>query len=816
MAEATSQDPEPAFPTGWRPFGESWTVTPDGGSPTAVELPHDAMISERRTKDAPSSYHGAYFPGGRYTYRKSWIPPRLAPTERLVLRFEGVPRISTVSVNGAELGGEHGAYREFEVDVTDALKDGANDIAVVADNRDHPNSRWYVGSGIHRPVSARIRGAVSLHSSATRIDTTVDARAARIDVGLEFSNPDGLLVQAAIAIEDRGRQVAHATTSTSGTALTLSIPVPDARLWSADDPHLYDGVVTLTVDGVVVDGERHRIGIRTIVLDRSRGLLVNGEPVLLRGGNVHHDNGVIGSVALPAAERRRARILKENGFNAIRSAHNPLSRAMLDACDEVGLYVMDEITDVWWNAKTDYDDSATFMERWRTDLADLVRRDRVHPSVIMYSISNENNETASVAGVKLARQMKAVVRSIDDTRFVSAGVNITLNALGRGDAEPPHPEAAEDASPAPEKKAVSSTLFNIGLQFAGPIMKVVTKTKRADRATRAVFDVLDVAGYNYGSGRYASDVDAYPDRYILGTEDMPGDLPAIWAMAETMPAVLGDFLWAGWDYLGEAGVGHWTYGRRLAPLMKPFPYLTSGSGVIDITGNPTAGAHLARAVWQPDRGPVIAVRPLDVSGKPVTRSAWRSSDAVSSWAWSGQDGRTAEVEVYSSGNSVQLSVNGSVVGTRPAGAGAGFVARFRVPYRPGEIVAVEQRPDGTSATTRLRSARGDLTIRLTPDREVIRSDGGDLAHISIDIVDGDGIVESLADDDVALSWDGPASLAGFGSAAPFTEESFADQVHRTYYGHALAVVRAGRQPGEVTVRATSRRHGSATCVVTIA
>ncbi|MFL5652531.1 MAG: glycoside hydrolase family 2 TIM barrel-domain containing protein [Chloroflexota bacterium] len=797
----------------WQPFGDGWTVEREGAEPVEVELPHDAMIGEPRHPDAPSGPHGAFFPGGTYRYRKRAALPLLPPEHRAILLFEGISRSSSVIVNSVELGGSTNAYRAFEVDITDALRTGeANDFEVVADNSEQPNSRWYVGSGIHRAVRLQIRGPITLGRHGVRIRTT-SLDPARVEVDLEFSNPERRVVRAEVVLTDSGAQVAESSVSTDGTSARMLLVVTDPRLWSADDPHRYDCSVVLRVDDDVVDAREMRIGLRTIEIDARHGLLVNGHVVLLRGANIHHDNGVIGSVALPAAERRRAEILKAHGFNAIRSAHNPVSSAMLDACDELGLYVIDETTDVWWLPKTLHDDSRTFLAEWRADIDGMVLRDRNHPSVIMYSVSNENPETASRTGIELARAMKQRIDDLDGTLPVTAGVNIAMNGMGRRDATPP-----VDGNPKGKASTdvFDSTAFNMATQIIGPVMKLAAASKRADVGTRGIFDVLDVAGYNYGSVRFRKDAKAHPARIIVGSEDTPGDIARIWPMVERLPNLIGDFLWAGWDYLGEVGVGHWVHGRRMAPFVKPFPYITSGSGVIDITGVPGAAALLAQAVWGTATAPAIAVRPLDLTGQPVVKAAWRPSDAIASWSWSGKDGQVAEVEVYSNEAEVELFSNGVSQGTKKAGPGHGYVARFQLPYRPGELVAVARSQAGRPTECRLRSASGPLGLVITADRTELSADGNDLAHLTIDVADGDGVVESLADDLVTLTIEGPVRLAGFGSAAPATEESYADHEHRTYYGRALAVLRATRDRGPVRVTATSALHGTTTSELNLA
>ncbi|WP_052721077.1 glycoside hydrolase family 2 TIM barrel-domain containing protein [Actinoplanes rectilineatus] len=783
-------------------FHADWRVQrlPDGEA-TPVVLPHDAMLGEGRSPVSPSGGHGAYFLGGAYRYQKTWHAPRDLAGKQVSLLFEGVYRHSQVFVNGHPVGGAVGGYTEFEVRIDPELVLGADNlIEVTADNSRVPNARWYTGSGIYRPVWLRVQDPVHIVAGSVRFRTLSIGDTARVDVAMEIANPDDEALDVHVTIGDTA-----ATARTTGANARLELAVPAPLLWSAERPHLYDATIRLSTGGRVRDEHAARIGLRTIEVSGRGGLRVNGVPTLLRGANVHHDSGVLGAATFRAAEFRRVRILKENGFNAIRSAHNPASRDLLDACDELGMYVMDELYDGWYDHKSEHDDAPHFAATWQADAGAMVVKGRNHPCVIMYSIGNENSEPATPYGVETARRLAEHVRALDPDRPVTMGVNLMAATLS-------WPTTVKDApAQQPAGKAappLNSTMVNVLTNQFGRLMKTVPRLKRADKATRAVFDLLDVAGYNYGTVRYETDARLHPDRVIVGTETMPGDIAANWALIRRLPNVIGDFIWSGWDYLGEAGIGTWAYGTRRGGLHKPYPQLVAGCGAIDITGVPGAPAYLAQAVWGLLDAPVIAVRPPDVVGRPVSRTAWRSTDAVPSWSWRGCSGLPTEIEVYSADDEVELLINGQPVGRRPAGRDHGFVARFPAVYQPGEITAVGYHAGIENGRSSLHTA-GMTRLRLTADDVELAADGHDLAFVQVELADENGVPEMLDDDLIQVSVDGPATLAGFGSAAPATEESFTVAEHSTYRGRALAVVRAGHETGDVVVTATSRTHGTA-------
>lgn len=797
-------------------FDDGWSFRREEDSTSvAVHVPHDAMLVEGRSPSSPAGAHNGHFLGGRYVYSKQWTVPDGFADKDLSLRFEGCFGETIVRVNGVVTGESVNGYSEFSVRLSPALRAGVNLIEVLVDNRAQPNSRWYTGSGLYRHVhlhEAQI-GAPRFGTDGVGFRTVSIGNDAVVAVDVELAEAASAAAETHVALFDGDVEVARARTSMHHRAsLPLTIRAP--KVWSAEEPHLYRAVVQIVDDGSVTDEQTIAVGIRTITVDTERGLRVNGAPVLLRGACVHSDNGVLGAATYRAAEFRRARILKENGYNAVRSAHNPMSRDLLDACDELGLYVVDELTDVWTQPKTVHDGSSTFAATWRDDVRSMVAKDRNHASVIMYAIGNENAETATAAGVQIARDLSGLFRALDPTRPTTVAVNFLLNvfasfnvsAFGKKE-EPPSASAPQEPQ---EKKGskVTSTLANAVTNKIGGLMDLVSRLPLADRASRDAFAEVDVAGYNYAAGRYRSDGKRHPDRVIVGTETMPGDIARNWDLVRTLPHVIGDFMWTGFDYLGEAGIGSWNYGDGATVMNQPYPRLIAGPGAIDITGLPGAPTFLARAAWGELEGPAIAVRPLDHAGEKTARSAWRSTDAVPSWSWAGSEGKPAQIEVYSTEDEIELLLNGRSVGRKRAGSRAGYVTRFSTPYQPGELIAVGYRDKVRTSHSSLRSASTRLRLTLDADRLDLAASGQDLAFVRVAVADEDGVVEMLVTDEVRIEVSGPGTLAGYGNGGPGSERSFLDDTQDTYYGNALAVVRADGA-GTIHVTATSARHGRA-------
>ncbi|CAO5255560.1 glycoside hydrolase family 2 TIM barrel-domain containing protein [Frankia sp. AgKG'84/4] len=796
-----------SFNQGWHVRGEH-----QAASVGPVTVPYDAMLFETRDPTTRNGHNTGYFPGGVYRYSKTFRAAEQWRERSVSLEFEGVYARSEVFLNGHRVGGRPSGYAVFLVALDEFLEYGTDNLVeVVAHNDLVPNSRWYSGSGIYRPVHLLVGERLRVTPDGLRVSTkAVDSAGATVEVVIEIRNdwPDDRSARATTILRGPSADIGPIEERFSvepGATMTVRqrIAVPAPALWSPASPQLYTASVVLTDGDRVVDRATADFGIRTLTVDARHGLRINGATVKLRGAAIHHDNGVIGAHTLDAAEERRVRILKDSGFNAIRSAHNPISRATLRACDRQGVLVMDELTDVWWRPKSGADYSAEFEQWWERDLASMIAKDFNHPSVVLYSMGNEIPETATARGIQQNRAMAERARELDPTRLVTNCINGFLNLIFRKKSqERPAKNSDEQTGDVTPNNNVIAVL-NLLMGILHPALRHIVRLPAVDRRTRDAFAALDVAGYNYMIGRYRKDATIHPERVIVGSETGPTDTVAVWREIETCPHVIGDFTWTGWDYIGEAAIAVLPYGRRPS-LIGPWPSLLAGEPVIDITGHRQTQSYLNEILWHLRTAPHLAVQPVNHAGEKQYSNAWRSTNSIHSWSWEGCEGRTAVVEVYADAHRVELLLNGDQIGAGPAGPDKGYLATFRVPYRPGDLTAVAYDADGKElGRDTLTSAGTGLRLRVRPERDELRADGADLAYLHIALTDAAGTVRPLVDRVVTVDVAGAGTLLGFGSAQPVTEEGFSDRRHSTYWGRALAVVRAGLEPGDVTVTVTA-------------
>ena len=795
-------------------FNTGWTYHRAGeeARKTAVTLPHDAMLSEKRTADSAGGINTGWFEGYDYIYEKEFNMPENLKGQKISFEFEGVYHNAEVWLNGEKIAYRPYGYTNFYVDATPYLLYGkSNQIRVIAHNADQPNSRWYSGAGIYRPVWMYVAAPQHIKPNGVRI-RTISTVPAVIEAEIATTAPGELTLE---IFSVSGQQMActPVTTYTPGH-LTTRITIPDAALWTPDTPNLYHMTVSFTADARAVDAanaatpvtdvEDITFGIRTLQWDTQNGISINGEHVILRGACIHHDNGILGACCYPDAEERKIRILKENGYNAIRSAHNPCSKALLAACDRLGMLVMDEFVDVWYIHKTEYDYVNYFNDWWQQDLKDMVEKDYNHPSVIMYSTGNEVSETAQEKGIRLTGDMTNYLHSLDATRPVSCGINIFFNflsSIGFGvysdKKAKKEAENAEKSKGKQKKKAVGSQFFNdlAGLMGSG-FMKTGATFYGCDVKTRGAFANMDIAGYNYGIKRYHHDLKKYPDRLILGSETFCDDAYTFWEMAKENPRIVGDFVWAGMDYLGEVGVGSCEY-KYYAPEFDHGPgWITAGSGRIDLTGKPLAEAAYTKVAFELTDKPVIAVRPVNHTGDKHSPSAWKMTNAIESWTWEGCEGNKADIEVYARAARVDLLLNGDKIGSHRLKNACD--TRFKATYQPGILEAVAYDENGNELSrSRLTTAAKETVLCAIPEETSVKK--GHLSFIRLKYTDPNGEVKPLKRGILHVAVTG-GRLLGLGNACPYNAIGYHTDRTDTYWGEALAVIQAdGNQDIHLTV-----------------
>jgi beta-galactosidase len=635
------------FDRGWRfhlGAGLGWIHSGalEDGDWRRVDLPHDWSIELDRSADAPTGNDGGYFPTGVGWYQKRFEAP---DAETILIEFEGVYMNAEVWLDEHHLGRHPYGYTAFRYDLTPYLG-GEHLVRVLVDNSCQRNSRWYSGSGIYRHVWLWTGGRVRVEPW----DVCVTNEHVRTVVTSDLGRDCEVVVRSRVG----DREVEDRVTVPARGSVTLEQPLPleSPERWAPETPTLYTLETQVLVDGALADTATTTFGVRTLAFDAESGFRLNGRPLELRGGCVHHDHGPLGAASHDRAEERKVELLKANGFNAVRCAHNPPAPAFLDACDRLGLLVIDEAFDCWRNGKHVADYHVVFDDWWRRDLDAMLLRDRNHPSVIMWSIGNEPVERARPEGARIARMLADHVRSVDPTRPVTAGIN-----GGHG-----HWEWAE---------------------------------------LDDLFATLDVCGYNYAAAQYP----ARRTRIVYGSESVAASAFDHWRSVGELSHVIGDFVWTACDYLGEAGIGRAHAEDEPAPLLATYPWHVANCGDLDLCGFKRPQSHYRDVLWS-RRGPFIVVH--DPAGLDRV-SYWGWPDVWPSWTWPGHEGRPLRVDVYSAEDRVELFLDDTLLGIQPTGR---CVATFEVPYRPGCLRAgdCELRTVGEPAAVRLtpdRTVLGD-------------------------------------------------------------------------------------------------------------
>ena len=772
----------------------------DAPKTETVTLPHDAMLKEKPDPLSPNGMNTGYRNGSVYYYSRKFIPEASRKDQTLMLRFDGIYMNAFVYVNAQPAARWEYGYTGFYVLLNDYLRYGEeNEIRVIVRNSGIQNSRWYSGGGIYRDVWMLMGGSAYIRPDGTRIlterllngDAFIKWDAELINRGSGKHSVD-LIAQ---VIDEAGTVVASRKSPLSlygneNRKVSQRMTVQQAQLWDDRDPYLYHFRLVMMEGDDVLDVQEERFGVRTVSADSRNGLLVTGREVKLRGACIHHDSGILGAATFYDAEYRRIKTLKESGFNAIRMAHHPAAPVLLRACDELGMYVMDETFDTWTRCKGTSDYGTFFDKCWEKDVEAMVRKDYLHPSVILYSIGNEIPEIGTEEGSRIAANLSDKIHELNPEAITLASVN-GLFALGDVLTELIGGQTEGSGGTIGNVNEFMAKIF--GNEEA--ILCSETLSRRLDRLDAAV----NIAGYNYMTCRYGKDRKDRPERVIVGSETYPRAIPENWKRVMENPGIIGDFVWTGWDYIGEAGIGVISHESGFAGLGKPFPCQLAGSGEVDITGFRNPASYLADVVFGTRTQPFLCVQEPTFFHEPLQHTPWTLTDAIESWSFPGDEGKPVHVEVYSGADTVELYVNDRLVGTQPGGAAAGYISRFETAYTPGTIRAVARTDGRATGSVELRTAgRG---CRLTAEKE--ETAGDELTFVRLLHTDENGTVVTGEDLAYEILTEGEEADVYTGSGFHSPREMYTDRKGSTYRGRAQIIVRRAGL-GKTKLRIRSR------------
>ncbi len=768
----------------WR-FSQKDTVSADkpefnDTSWRVLNLPHDWSIENEFIENAPTTGRGGYLPTGVGWYRKHFRLPKSFLSKSIWIEFDGVYQNSDVWINGHHLGHYPNGYLSFYYDIKPFIKNGENVITVKVNNSRQPNSRWYSGSGIYRHVWLTVADPLHVAQWGTYITTPIaDSSSATVAVKTTLENKNAVsksgVLRSAI-IDPKGIEVVKTETSftlTSGKSSELEqqLNVSSPLLWDIETPNMYHLRSSIVEKGKVIDEIVTPFGIRDIRYDVQKGFLLNGKRVKMNGVCLHHDGGSVGAAVPETVWIRRLNILKEMGCNAIRTSHNPMAPEFLDLCDRMGFLVQDEIFDEWTAGKVQYGYNKYFNQWAQHDLVNFIHRDRNHPSVVMWSAGNEIGEQKQEKGHEILIPLLETFHREDNTRPVTTG-NDNIAADG-GAAKLPFLEALDIVgyNYVDRWHQRRELFFDID-HHDHPEWKMV--------GTESV-SISGVRG-NYYGGNFLR-----VDSAVIRPANMPSVVRAeqLWKFVSSHDYVIGDFMWTGIDYLGEA---RW-------------PNKNASSGVIDLCGFPKDAYYFYQSQW---------------TQKPMVHLAPH-------WNWKGKEGKVIPVMVYTNCDTVELLLNGKSFGMKslefPRQGNSGAWNRYDrpqvnistadlhlmwdVPYEPGTLKAVGRKDGKIVCEEEIRTTGTPASVRLSVDRKSIGGDGRDVAHFTIEIVDADGRVIPDANNQVQVIVEGDGDLIGLDNGNPSDHTSMKSNSRRTFNGLALAVVQSRRKPGIIYVKVSS-------------
>ncbi len=740
--------------------------TPEARSPgyddaawRSLDLPHDWSVEGKTELSNPTKGAGGYFPTGIGWYRKSFEAPKAWQGKKISVYFEGVYMNSEVFVNGQSLGIQPYGYTSFYYDLTSYLQfDKQNTIAVRVDNSQQINCRWYSGSGIYRHVWLNVTNPVHIAQWGTCISTPeVSTSKATVQVKTLVKNETNLVQSIILSTKLIDKSVKEVGLNNQAVELKpnsekevlQTITVQNPKLWTPGTPVLYIAETTINRRNKTLDKTQNSFGIRSIQFNAEKGFLLNGISLKINGGCVHHDNGCLGAAAYDRAEERRVQQLKAAGFNAVRTSHNPPSEAFLNACDRLGLLVIDEAFDGWKTQKNPHDYFTLFNEWWKHDLASMVLRDRNHPSVIMWSIGNEIIERTKPEAVETAKMLTACVHKNDPTRPVTSA----MTTWGEG---------------------------------------------------WAVFDSLmaehDVCGYNYQLHEAEKDHQRVPSRVILQTESYPREAFKNWKAVHTQDYVIGDFVWTALDYLGESGIGRWYYPGELKGEhweQDFFPWHGGYCGDVDLLGWRKPISHYRNLLWNDTEKLYMAVKEPNPNDGQIKETMWSVWPTWESWTWPGKEGKELQVEVYSKYPSVRLYLNDKLIAEKQTTLEQEFKADFAVPYAVGVLKAVGVVANKEVESRVLKTAGSTAKIVLKADRMKLQANGQDVSFVIVELTDARGNLQPNAENQLRFKVDGEGVIVGVDNARLNDPDSYVSSARKAWKGKAMVVLKSTHTAGNI-------------------
>ncbi len=748
----------------------------------SVDLPHDWDISQKISPTAAMGGQGGFYPAGIGWYRKHFDVPATFTNKKVSVVFEGVYMNATVWVNGKQVANQPYGYTTFTVDISKYIKQGANIIAVKVDNSQEKNSRWYSGSGIYRHVLFQVTDAIHIDPNGLFIYTpSANNNSASVKVETIVKNESDKSVEAILKtlfIDKEGHQVAAKESPVSLQAnneslISQEIVINNPKLWSPESPYRYKAISSVLVKNKTVDDVVTKVGVRELKWS-SKGLTINGKIYKLNGGCIHHDNGILGAAAFDRAEERKIALLMQGGFNSIRTAHNPLSPELLNACDSMGMLVMDELLDCWTKGKNKFDYSLFINDWWQKDLDAFVKRDRNHASVIMWSTGNEiPGSMDPKIGGEWCDKLADRFRLNDPTRPVTQGL------LGL-------PKNAQDSI-------------------------VILKQRKA----------LDIVGCNYNMGALIKDEQNFPERIVVGTESSPGDGPAVSMRRNIMKNdfVVGDHVWAAQDYLGEVGVGRWFYRNDSTQPTNPpradrpgknyvmhgndrlYPWHGANPGDLDILGNRKPTSHFRNILWDKGEKIYMAVeQPKYLNGDTINVVGWGIYPVYLNWNYpADRIGKIYKVEVYAKADKVELYLNDKLIGEKPSQDAQGFKTIFDVNYIPGILKAVTYNKGIKADEFIIKTVGEPFSIRLTPDKTTINNDGQDLSFVQVEVLDMEENLQPNANMNIHFEIVGSGIIQALGNANLKSEDVYVGNDCKVYNGKALVVIKGNRHQAASTI-----------------